>query len=67
MSAFTAVYASEFILLGHHPDLSRRPEASPGLIDAESRRAALTWKDSALLSSSRRRSGSAASGHGSTY
>lgn len=43
MSAFTTVCASEFILLDHHPDLSRRPEARPGLIDAESRRAALTW------------------------
>ena len=43
MSAFTTVCASEFILLDHHPDLSRRPEARPGLIDAENRRAALTW------------------------
>ena len=43
MSAFTAVCASEFILLDHHPDLSRRPDARPGVIDAENRRAALTW------------------------
>ena len=43
MSAFTTVCASEFILLDHHPDLSRRPDARPGLIDAENRRAALTW------------------------
>ena len=37
------VCASEFILLHHHPDLSRRPEAKAGLIDTENRRAALTW------------------------
>jgi|SRR5688572_6776030 len=37
------VCASEFILLDHHPDLSRRPDAKPGLIDTENRRAALTW------------------------
>jgi hypothetical protein len=43
MSAVSAVCASEFILLDHHPDVSRRPEARPGLIDAENRRAALTW------------------------
>ena len=43
MSSLTTVCASEFILLEHHPDLSRRPEARPGLVDAENRRAALTW------------------------
>ena len=43
MSAVSTVCASEFILLDHHPDLSRRPEARPGLIAAENRRAALTW------------------------
>lgn len=43
MSALTTVCASEFILLDHHPDLSRKPEARPGLIDPENRRAALTW------------------------
>ncbi len=43
MSPHTTVCASEFILLDHHPDLSRRPEAKPGLVDIENRRAALTW------------------------
>jgi len=43
VSPLTMVCASEFILLDHHPDLSRRPEAKPGLIDTENRRAALTW------------------------
>jgi hypothetical protein len=43
MSALTTVCASEFILLDHHPDLSRRPEAKPGHVDADNRRAALTW------------------------
>jgi len=43
MSAVTTVCESDFILLGHDPDLSRRPDAKPGLIDAENRRAALTW------------------------
>jgi hypothetical protein len=43
MSALTSVCASEFILLDHHPDLRRRPEPSAGVIDAENRRAALTW------------------------
>ena len=40
MSAFTTVCASEFILLDHHPALSRRPDERPGLIDAENRRSA---------------------------
>ena len=43
MSVLTTVCASEFILLDHHPDLSRRPAARPGLVEAENRRAALTW------------------------
>jgi hypothetical protein len=43
MSSVTAAPASELVLLEHHPDLSRRPEAKPGIIDAENRRAALTW------------------------
>src|SRR5688500_7564856 len=43
MNTLATVCASEFILLDHHPDLFRRPEAKPGLIDAENRRAALTW------------------------
>jgi hypothetical protein len=43
VSPHTTVCASEFILLDHHPDLSRRPEAKPGLVDIENRRAALTW------------------------
>jgi hypothetical protein len=43
MSVLTTVCATEFILLDHHPDLSRRPEARPGLVEAENRRAALTW------------------------
>ena len=43
MNRPTTVCASEFILLDHHPDLSRRPEAKPGRVDAENRRAALTW------------------------
>jgi hypothetical protein len=43
MNTLTTVCATEFILLGHHPDLSRRPEAKPGHVDAENRRAALTW------------------------
>ena len=33
----------EFILLEHHPDLSRRPEPTPGLIDTDNRGAALAW------------------------
>jgi hypothetical protein len=36
-------WPSEFILLEHHPDLSRRPEPIAGLIDAENRGAALAW------------------------
>jgi hypothetical protein len=43
MNTLTTVCASEFMLLRHHPDLTKRPEARPGLIDAENRRAALTW------------------------
>lgn len=43
MNTLATVCASEFILLDHHPDRFRRPEAKPGLIDAEIRRAALTW------------------------
>src|SRR5688500_17187292 len=43
MTTLTTVCASEFILLDHHPDLSRWPEARPGLVEAENRRAALTW------------------------
>jgi hypothetical protein len=43
MSARTTVFASDFILLDHHPELARKPEARPGLIDEENRRAALTW------------------------
>ena len=35
--------ANEFILLDHHPDRSRMPEAKPGLVDTENRRATLTW------------------------
>jgi hypothetical protein len=43
MNNITTVRASEFILLDHHPDLSRKPEATPGLIDAANRGAALAW------------------------
>jgi hypothetical protein len=43
MNNITTVYGSDFILLDHHPDLSRRPDAKPGLIGVENRRAALTW------------------------
>jgi hypothetical protein len=57
MSVLTTVCASEFILLDHHPDLSRRPEARPGLVEAENRRAALTWNCSAPSNSSHRPSG----------
>ena len=35
MNNTTTVCASEFILLAHHPDLARKPEAKPGLIDTE--------------------------------
>ncbi len=43
MNTLATVCASEFILLDHHPDLFRRPEAKPNLIEAENRRVALTW------------------------
>lgn len=43
MSTLTTVCASEFILLEHHPELSGTPEARPGLVEVENRRAALTW------------------------
>ena len=43
MNTFTTVCASEFILLDHHPDFSRKPEAKPGLIDIENRSTALAW------------------------
>jgi hypothetical protein len=43
MNGITTVGASEFILLDHHPDASRRPAPAPGLIGVENRRAALTW------------------------
>jgi hypothetical protein len=67
VSALTTVCASELILLDHHPNLSRRPEAKPGLVDAENRRAALTWNVFRTWRSSHRRSGCAASAHGSTH
>jgi hypothetical protein len=43
MSTLTTNGADELILLDHHPDLFGRPEARPGLVAAENRRAALTW------------------------
>ena len=43
MNTLTTVCASEFILLDHHPDFSRKPEAKPGLTDAENRGTALAW------------------------
>jgi hypothetical protein len=38
-----AVCASEFILLDHHPDLARKPDAAPGRIEAATGNAALAW------------------------
>ena len=43
MNNTTTVCASECILLSHHPDLARKPESRPGLIDAENRGTALAW------------------------
>jgi len=43
MNNTTTVCTSEFILLAHHPDLARKPEATPGLIDTENRGTALAW------------------------
>ncbi len=39
----TTLCASQFILLDHHPDLARRPEAKPGRIDTGNLSAALAW------------------------
>ena len=44
MCTLTTTGAGEFILLDHHPDLFGQPEAKPGLVEAENRRAALTWR-----------------------
>ena len=43
MNHTTTTCASEFILLEHHPDLSRKPEAKPGLVDTDNRGTALAW------------------------
>ncbi len=43
MNTITTACVSELILLDHHPDLSRKPEARPGLIDSGNRGAALAW------------------------
>jgi len=43
MNNITTMCASEYILLDHHPDFSRKPDAKPGLIDTENRGTALVW------------------------
>ena len=43
MNDVATLCASEVILLDHHPDLSRRPAARPGVVNAENLCAALTW------------------------
>lgn len=43
MTGVATLCAREIILLGHHPDLLRRPTARPGLVQADDGCVALTW------------------------